>query len=144
MMTKRILAAAGLTAAFVAGFAVRGWVPGEPVAYAQAPRVFELRTYTVADGKLDALHKRFRDETVPKFFPRHGMANVWYGKPLDAPLSQNTMTYMIAFPSREAAKKSWDAFRADPEWAKVAAASGVGQVKIDSVYFEPADYSPLK
>jgi len=143
-MTKRILAAAGLTAAFVAGFAVRGWVPGEPVAYAQAPRVFELRTYTVADGKLDALHKRFRDETVPKFFPRHGMANVWYGKPLDAPLSQNTMTYMIAFPSREAAKKSWDAFRADPEWAKVAAASGVGQVKIDSVYFEPADYSPLK
>ena len=143
-MTKRILAAAGLTAAFVAGFAVRGWVPGEPVAYAQAPRVFELRTYTVADGKLEALHTRFRDETVPKFFPRHGMANVWYGKPLDAPLSQNTMTYMIAFPSREAAKNSWDAFRADPEWAKVAAASGVGQVKIDSVYFEPTDYSPLK
>jgi len=26
----------------------------------------------------------------------------------------------------------------------VAAASGVGQVKIDSVYFEPTDYSPLK
>jgi len=143
-MTKRILAAAGLTAAFVAGFAVRGWVPGEPVAYAQAPRVFELRTYTVADGKLDALHKRFRDETVPKFFPRHGMTNIWYGKPLDAPLSQNTMAYMIAFPSREAAKKSWDSFRADPEWTKAAAASGVGQVQIQSIYFEPADYSPLK
>src|SRR5215217_4825711 len=144
-MTKRVLAAAGLTAAFAAGFAVRGAVPGEPVAYAQAPRVFELRTYTVADGaKLDALHKRFRDETVPKFFPRHGMVNVWYGKPLDAPQSQNSMTYIIAFPSREAAKKSWDAFRADQEWTKVAAASGVGQVKIDSVFFEPTDYSPLK
>jgi hypothetical protein len=26
----------------------------------------------------------------------------------------------------------------------VAAASGVGQVKVDSVYFEPTDYSPLK
>jgi NIPSNAP. len=143
-MTKRILAAVGLTAAFLAGFAVRGVVPGEPVAFAQGNRVFELRTYTVADGKLDALHKRFRDETVPKFFPRHGMANVWYGKPMDAPLAQNSMTYMIAFPSREAAKKSWDSFRADPEWTKVAAASGVGQVKIESVYFEPADYSPLK
>ena len=144
-MTKRILALAGLTVAFAAGFAVRGIVPGEPVAYAQAPRVFELRTYTVADAdKLAALHKRFRDETVTKFFPRHGMANVWYGKPMDAPLSQNSMTYMIAFPSRDAAKKSWDAFRADPEWAKVAAASGVGQVKIESIYFEPADYSPLK
>ena len=139
-MTKRILAAVGLTMAFAAGFAVRG----EPVAFAQGSRVFELRTYTVPADKLDALHKRFRDETVPKFFPRHGMANVWYGKPMDAPQSQNSMTYMIAFPSREAAKKSWDAFRADPEWTKVAAASGVGQVKIDSVYFEPADYSPLK
>jgi hypothetical protein len=54
------------------------------------------------------------------------------------------MAYMIAFPSREAAKKSWDTFRADPDWARVAAASGVGQVKIESIYFEPADYSPLK
>ena len=143
-MTKRILAAIGLTAAFAAGFAVRGFVPGEPVAFAQGNRVFELRTYTVPADKLEALHKRFRDETVTKFFPRHGMANVWYGKPLDAPASQTSMTYMIAFPSREAAKKSWDSFRADPEWAKVAAASGVGQVKIESVYFEPADYSPLK
>ena len=144
-MANRILVGAGLMVAFAAGFALRGVVPAEPVAFAQGNRVFELRTYTVADAdKLAALHKRFRDETVPKFFPRHGMANVWYGRPLDAPQSQNSMTYMIAFPSREAAKKSWDAFRADPEWTKVAAASGVGQVKIDSVYFEPADYSPLK
>jgi hypothetical protein len=140
-----MLAIAGLAVAFAAGFAMRGIVPGEPVAYAQTPRVFELRTYTVADAdKLALLHKRFRDETVTKFFPRHGMTNVWYGKPMDAPQSQNSMTYMIAFPSREAAKKSWDSFRADQEWTKVAAASGVGTVKIDSVYFEPTDYSPLK
>ena len=143
-MTKKMAVTVALAAAFAAGFALRGLVPGEPVAFAQGNRVFELRTYTVPADRLDALHKRFRDETVTRFFPRHGMANVWYGKPLDAPLSQTTMTYMIAFPSREAAKKSWDSFRADPEWAKVAAASGVGQVKIDSVYFEPADYSPLK
>ena len=144
-MANRILVGAGLMVAFAAGFALRGVVPAEPVAFAQGNRVFELRTYTVADAdKLAALHKRFRDETVTKFFPRHGMANVWYGKPMDAPASQNSMTYMIAFPSRDAAKKSWDSFRADQEWTKVAAASGVGQVKIDSVYFEPTDYSPLK
>jgi len=144
-MANRILVGAGLMVAFAAGFALRGVVPAEPVAFAQGNRVFELRTYTVADAdKLAALHKRFRDETVTKFFPRHGMANVWYGKPMDAPQSQNSMTYMIAFPSRDAAKKSWDSFRADAEWTKVAAASGVGQVKIDSVYFEPTDYSPLK
>ena len=143
-MSKTMVMTVALAAAFAGGFAVRGFVPGEPVAYAQGNRVFELRTYTAADGKLEALHKRFREETVPKFFPRHGMTNIWYGKPLDAPQSQNTMAYIIAFPSREAAKKSWDSFRADQEWAKAAAASGVGQVQIQSVYFEPADYSPLK
>ena len=143
-MSKTMVMTVALAAAFAGGFAVRGFVTGEPVAYAQGNRVFELRTYTAADGKLEALHKRFREETVPKFFPRHGMTNIWYGKPLDAPQSQNTMAYIIAFPSREAAKKSWDSFRADQEWAKAAAASGVGQVQIQSIYFEPADYSPLK
>jgi hypothetical protein len=143
-MSKTMVMTVALAAAFAGGFAVRGFVPGEPVAYAQGNRVFELRTYTAADGKLEALHKRFREETVPKFFPRHGMTNIWYGKPLDAPQSQNTMAYIIAFPSREAAKKSWDSFRSDQEWAKAAAASGVGQVQIQSIYFEPADYSPLK
>jgi hypothetical protein len=143
-MTTKMFAGVGLAVAFATGFAVRGLLPGEPVAFAQSNRVFELRTYTVPADKLDALHKRFRDETVPRFFPRHGMTNVWYGKPMDAPLSQTTMTYMIAFPSREAAKKSWDSFRADQDWARVAKESGVGQVKIDSVYFEPTDYSPLK
>src|SRR6185503_11453673 len=123
---------------------VRGLVPAEPVAYAQAPRVFELRTYTVPADKLDALHTRFREQTLPKFFKTHGMTSVWYGKPIDAPLSQTTMAYLLAFPSRDAAKKSWDSFRADPEWAKAAAASGVGPVKVDSVFFEPTDYSPLK
>jgi len=136
---------AGSTVIFLAGLSA-GSLLQSGIAHAQAAKhVFELRTYTVADAdKLAALHKRFRDETVTKFFPRHGMANVWYGKPMDAPASQNSMTYMIAFPSRDAAKKSWDSFRADAEWTKVAAASGVGQVKIDSVYFEPTDYSPLK
>ena len=38
---SRILVVAGFAVAFVAGFAVRGIVPGEPVAYAQAPRVLK-------------------------------------------------------------------------------------------------------
>ena len=28
------------------------------------PSVFEIRTYTAAEGKLDALHARFRDHTL--------------------------------------------------------------------------------
>jgi hypothetical protein len=142
-MTKTIWSCVALTAAFVAGFAARGAVPGESVAYAQAGRVLELRTYTAGEGKLDLLHARFRNHTL-KMFQKHGMTNVWYGKTLDAPLSQNTMIDMLAHQSREAAKKSWDAFRADAEWAAIAKESGVGPVKVEAVFLEPTDYSPLK
>jgi hypothetical protein len=142
-MFKKLIGGAALVAAFSLGYMVRGSVPGEPVAFAQGNRVFELRTYTAGEGKLDLLHARFRNHTL-KFFKQHGIESILYGKPLDAPLSQNTMLYLLAYPNREAAKKSWDAFRADPGWVKARDESGVGQVKIDSVYFEPTDYSPMK
>src|SRR5260370_4295183 len=75
-------------------------------------RIFELRTYTTNEGKLDALQARFRDHTM-RIFQKHGMTNVGYWVPEDKP---NTLIYIISHPSREAAKQNWDAFRADPEW----------------------------
>ncbi len=142
-MLKTLIATAALVAAFSMGYMARGSVPGESVAFAQGNRVFELRTYTTGEGKLDLLHARFRNHTL-KFFQKHGITSVLYGKPLDAPLSQNTMLYLLAYPNREAAQKSWNAFRADPGWTKAREESGVGDVKINSVYFEPTDYSPMK
>lgn len=142
-MLKKLFGTLALIAAFSMGYMVRGSVPGETVAFAQGNRVFELRTYTAGDGKLDLLHARFRDHTL-KFFQKHGLTSVLYGKTLDQPLSQNTMLYLLSYPSREAAKKSWDAFRADPGWMKAREESGVGDVKIASVYFEATDYSPMK
>ena len=49
-----------------------------------AERVFELRTYKAAPGKLDALLKRFRDHTM-RIFEKHGMSNVAYWVPTDEP-----------------------------------------------------------
>ena len=81
---------------------------------AEAPNhVFELRTYHAAPGKLDALHSRFRDHTL-EIFKKHGMHSVGYFAPTDEPLSKNTLIYILSFPSRDAAKKSWDAFSALP------------------------------
>jgi hypothetical protein len=142
-MLKKMVTVTALTAAFAMGYMTRGAVPGEPVAFAQGNRVFELRTYTAGEGKLDLLHARFRNHTL-KYFQKHGLTSVLYGKPLDAPLSENTMLYILSYPSREAAKKSWDSFRGDQGWMTAAKESGVGQVKIESVYFEPTDYSPMK
>src|SRR5262245_9432078 len=97
-------------------------------------RVFEIRTYTAAAGKLDALHARFRDHTLA-LFQKHGMTSVGYFRPLDVPLAENTLIYILAHPSREAATRNWQAFHDDPEWQQVKAASeaqGALTTKIES------------
>lgn len=131
---------------FAAGFAARGLVT-IPVTHAQTSnRVFEIRTYTAAPGKLDALNKRFRDHTV-RLFNKHGMTSIGYWTPVDPPLAENTLIYVLAHSSREAAKKSWAAFREDPDWLKARDESqkdGSLTTKVESVFVNPTDYSPLK
>src|SRR5262245_59976164 len=82
---------------------------------APTARVFEIRTYYTLPGRLDALHKRFRDHTM-KLFEKHGMSNVAYWTPQDSPGHENTLIYVISHASREAAKQNWADFIADPEW----------------------------
>jgi hypothetical protein len=106
-------------------------------------RVFELRTYHCHPGRLEALNKRFRDHTV-RIFKKHGMESIAYWIPADQP---DTLIYVLAFPSREAATQSWAAFRADPEWTAARTASeadGPIVQKVDSVFMSPTDYSAIK
>lgn len=111
--------------------------------------VFELRTYTTNDGKLDTLDARFRDHTI-KLFAKHGMTSVLYTHPTDADKGAGkTLVYFLAHASVDAAKKSFDAFRADPEWIKVRDASEAnGKLMIEggvkSVFLTPTDFSALK
>jgi hypothetical protein len=145
MHLSRVTVLAASVLLLLCGF-VSGAAFSERVSAAQTPRVFELRTYTAPEGKLGELHARFRDHTL-RLFERHGLTNIVYLKPLDAPLADNTLVYLLAHPSREAAKANWAKFAADPEWKKVASESQVnGRIlsKVESVYFEPADYSPMK
>jgi hypothetical protein len=148
MISSKWSAAVLGVALFAAGFGARGLVGGD-VAHAQAAnRVFELRTYTAAPGKFEALQKRFRDHTL-KIFEKHGMQNIGYWIPADPPNSENTLTYIIAHKDRETAKKNWAEFNADPEWQKVRkesmAPDGVSlTTKVESVFLNPADFSPMK
>jgi len=117
-----------------------------PVAALGADQVFELRTYTAAEGKYDALLARFRDHTM-SIFEKHGMVNVGYWTPQDAPLSENTLIYIIAHASREAAGENWRAFGGDPEWQSVAEESqrdGRLIVGLESVFLDPTDFSPMR
>jgi hypothetical protein len=108
----------------------------------KADRVYEMRTYYAAEGKLDDLHARFRDHTT-KLFEKHGMTNIGYWTPIDN--KDNQLVYILAFPSRDAAKKAWAAFSADPAWLTVwkeSEAKGRLVAKFESVYLKATDYSP--
>jgi hypothetical protein len=111
-----------------------------------AARVFEIRTYYTFPGRLEALHKRFREHTM-KMFEKHGMTNVAYWTPQDSPGKDDTLVYVISHESREAAKRNWAEFSADPEWQKIAADSqkdGKIVERVESVFLDATDYSPLK
>lgn len=118
----------------------------QPAAPASSGPVFELRTYTCNEGKLDALKARFRDHTI-EIFNRHGMQSIGYWVPQDGERSKNTLIYILKHPSRALATQHWNEFRADPEWQKVSAASEAnGKIvnHVDSVYMEALDFSAIK
>ena len=109
-----------------------------------ATGVYELRVYHTYEGKLDDLLARFKNHTMT-IFDRHQMRSVGYWLPTDEPLKGKALVYMLAFKSREAAAASWKAFRDDPEWKSVSAASEVnGKLveKVDSTFMTLTDFSP--
>lgn len=111
---------------------------------AAGARVYELRTYHTNEGKLEALHARFRDHTS-QLFVRHGMTLIGYWTPQEG--DGNTLIYIIGHESREQARKNWAAFGMDPDWRaayEASIADGKLVAKIDSVFLDPTDYSPLR
>lgn len=107
-------------------------------------RVFELRTYEAVPGKIDALVARIGDHAAA-LFEKHGMTNIGFwvqtddeGNPTD------TLTYIVAHESRAAAKKSWEAFWADPEWQAIRANGEQVTAGATSVFIEPTAYSAIR
>lgn len=123
-----------------------------PQVAAVGDRVFELRTYTATAGNLAALDGRFRDHTL-SLFKKHGMTNlVYWHAAAGSPDADRMLIYLLAHPSREAARASFDAFRQDPEWVSARKASeeraggSLTEAKdgVRSDFLVPTDYSPWK
>jgi hypothetical protein len=132
-------------AVFVAGVTAGTlWQPDTAVQAQSNGKVFELRTYTTNEGKLPNLLARFRDHTR-RIFEKHEMQNIGYWVPQDSP---NTLIYIIAHDSREAATENWQNFIADPEWQEVSRASQVdGRILASApvaVFMDATDFSGLK
>jgi len=112
-------------------------------AMAGSTKVYELRIYHAASGKMDSLVARFRDHT-DKLFAKHGMKSVAYWTALDEPAKSSTFFYILEHPSREAAAANWKAFQDDEEWKAVKAKSeenGKLVDKVESTYLMLTDFS---
>lgn len=108
-------------------------------------RCYELRTYHVAPGKMEALHKRFREHTLG-LFARHGITSLGYWERLDKEgKPENKLTFLLSYPDREAREKSWKGFMDDPDWKaayKASEANGPLVTKAENPYLSATDYSP--
>jgi hypothetical protein len=142
-------AAAGAVAAGMALFASACAAMNMGEAVAPTPPaigLYELRIYTAAEGKADALDARFRNHTIG-LFNKHGMTSIgfWHvatpeGQPKDARLF-----YLMGYKDRAARDASWRAFAQDPEWQKVYGESqkdGSLTSNIENIFLNAADYSP--
>ena len=111
-----------------------------------ANRLFELRTYHAAPGKLDALQARFANHTL-SLFAKHGLTVVGFWVARDANGQPgNDLVYLLAFPDSEAREQSWEAFRVDPDWLKArteSEADGPLLNSLESVLLDPTSYSPM-
>ncbi len=146
MTLTRFQSAALAATSFIAGSLLTAVLMHTSSVKAQSSRIFELRVYHTFPGRLPALQARFRDHTI-SIFNKHHITSIAYWTPEDAPQKDATLIYIIAHESRDAAKKNWAEFGADPEWQQVSKASEVdGKIveKIDSTYMDATDYSPLK
>lgn len=153
MAAKRLLTMGLMATLFGAGYALgNADAPGlvatanaSPAPTAQASRVFELRTYTAPEGKLDDLLARFRNHTL-RIFEKHGMTNVGYWLPQDPELRPNTLVYLLSHSSRAAADQAWRDFGADPEWQRVSEESQRDGRIVSGVvrmWLDPTDFSPM-
>src|SRR5687768_10692990 len=109
------------------------------MSHAKDTRCFELRTYTVAPGKLEDLHNRFRKHTL-RLFEKHGVQSIGYWVPMDKDAKpENKLIFLLAYPGREAREKTWKAFADDPEWkdaVKASEANGRLVTKVENPYLD--------
>jgi len=106
-------------------------------------RLFEMRVYFAAEGKLDALNARFRDHTI-KLFEKHGMTNLGYFVPTKN--TDNKLVYFLAYADRAARDASWKAFGSDPAWKaaqKASELSGKLITKVEAAFLTATDYAVL-
>ena len=130
---------------FAAGSLITARLSNVEQASADSNRVFELRIYHTAPGKLPALESRFRD-VYSKLLAKHDLPVVGYWVPEGSADWDNTFVYLVAHSSREEARKNWDAMLADPAVQEAIKSEEADKLveKVDRTYMRSTDFSPMK
>lgn len=113
----------------------------------KGPRLFELRTYESPSERAHRLKvKMFAEMGEIDIFRRVGLTPVFFARTAVGP-RMPSLVYMLVHENMAAREKSWDAFRTDPEWRKLAATPGYSDAQIVSnittVFLRPAGYSQI-
>ena len=107
--------------------------------------IYELRIYEVFPGKMEALHHRFKEVTVP-LWERLGIKIVGFWNTVIGP-SHNQLVYLLAFESLAQREEVWEKFKNDPAWLAALAESekdGPLVKQISNSFMTPTTYSPLQ
>jgi len=145
---KRWLVCGVALFSFAAGSLLTACLIRPARARADSNRVFELMVYHTVPGGVPDLESIFRD--VSKLQAKHDLNVVGYWVPNDDPAWANTFIYLVAHPSKEAAKKNWDALHADPAFppyrkqAVPLIEKDNDGYRVDEIYMRPADFSEMK
>jgi heme-degrading monooxygenase HmoA len=75
--------------------------------------IAELRSYTVAPGRGDALMAQFQDVSLG-LFARHGIRS--YGPWFRELRTGRQLVYVLEFDDEQDRATRWSAFREDPDW----------------------------
>jgi heme-degrading monooxygenase HmoA len=108
--------------------------------------IFQLRTYHLLPGKLDAIQTRFRDHTQA-LFEKQGLSNYPYWITVEKEGLQSKLVYFIGHQTKDEFNAAFDRFRVDPEWIRVRDASEIpGKIveKVDTKFYVSLPFSPMK
>lgn len=118
-----------------------------PVAEKQPARLFELRTYESRNAfSLRNKVEMFNQEEI-KIFRACGMLPIFFGEGVIG-TRLPSLTYMIGYENMAAREKAWDAFRANPDWARVKNKPGWTDPEavsnIQASFLRPTAYSQIR
>jgi hypothetical protein len=125
------------------GLSTTAPAPAEDAKDTKPLPVYEMREYYAKPGKLDEIHKRYKEHTI-ELMKKHGITPVAFFVP-EGENKQNKLIVIFSFPSKKAREVAWEKYLADPQAKRAFLESqkdGQLEGKVTMRFLTATDYSP--